>query len=211
MNGDIFTTASGVAVAMLEVLDKFSGAVTAVATAFIAIFTIVLVLVTRRQARLSRESIDLARSQFIATHRPRIVLKDVSFVDGQLLYMLVNTGDTEATVVESWILDELVRTGQPIRPLRSAGHHDLGRLILAGGEIRDLTHDPKMGAFMRVPDMMRIGVEDQPPMIGEIYFTGAILYSDNAGIRRRSVFRRRWDRGYGSFIRLNDPDQEYAD
>jgi hypothetical protein len=202
---------ASIATAVLDFLEKYNGAVTAVATIFIAAFTIVLAKVTGKQARLSRESIDLARSEFIATHRPRIVLRDVSFVDGQILYMLVNTGDTKATVVESWILDEFVPTAQAIRPLRSAGHDDLGRITFAGGEVRDLTHAPQMGAYIRIPDMMRIAVEDQPPMIGEIYFTGAILYSDDVGNRRRAVFRRRWDRGSKGFIGMNDSDQEYAD
>jgi len=75
MNGDIFTAASGVAVAMLEFLDKYNGAVTAVATAFIAIFAIVLVRVTGRQARLTTAALNLARQEFVATHRPRVVLR----------------------------------------------------------------------------------------------------------------------------------------
>lgn len=68
MNGNIFTTA-------LAFLDKYNGAVTAVATAFIAIFTIVLVRVTGRQARLTTAALNLARQEFVATHRPRVVLR----------------------------------------------------------------------------------------------------------------------------------------
>jgi hypothetical protein len=68
INGNIFTTA-------LELLDKYNGAVTAVATAFIAIFTIVLVFVTGRPARLTTAALNLARQEFVATHRPRVILR----------------------------------------------------------------------------------------------------------------------------------------
>src|SRR6266496_910438 len=53
-------------------LERHNGAVTAVATVFIGVFTWVLACVSGRQARLTRESIELAREEFIATHRPKI-------------------------------------------------------------------------------------------------------------------------------------------
>jgi hypothetical protein len=107
----------------------------------------------------------------------------------------------------------LIRRDQFIRPLRSEGHDDLKSLTFAAGEIQELTYEVpgEIGAFIMVPDMMRIGIEDEPPISGDFYFTGAILYSDDAGTKRRSVFRRRWDHGRKGFYRLDDPDQEYAD
>jgi hypothetical protein len=203
--------AACIVTAVLDFLETYNGAVTAVATIFIAVFTIVLARVTGRQARLSREAINLARSEFIATHRPRIVLKEVSFVDSQIHYMLVNTGDTKATVIESWIFDELVFE-QAIRPLRSSGHDDLERLTFEGGEVRDLIYRPVNAAYMMTPNLKGIGTDDRPPMIdARVYFTGAILYSDDAGICRRTVFRRQWVDDRKGFVRLVDPDQEYAD
>lgn len=48
--------------------------VSAAATVVIAAFTVILVLVTNRQAKLTRKSVALAREEFIATHRPRIIV-----------------------------------------------------------------------------------------------------------------------------------------
>ncbi len=53
---------------------------TAIATAVIAVFTVVLVCVTRYQAKLTRDSIDLGRDEFAATHRPKIIVHAVEFV-----------------------------------------------------------------------------------------------------------------------------------
>jgi hypothetical protein len=55
-------------------LNFISPAATWIATAVIGAYTIVLARVTGRQARLTRESIDLARAEFISSHRPRIVV-----------------------------------------------------------------------------------------------------------------------------------------
>jgi hypothetical protein len=106
-------------------LQMYNGAVTAVATVFIGVFTWVLACVTGRQARLTRASIELVRNEFISTHRPRIILRDVCMGSGrEVFYMLVNRGGTKATVVESWILAERIPPGQFIRPCISV------RLIL---------------------------------------------------------------------------------
>jgi hypothetical protein len=153
--------------------------------------------------------------QLIQTHRPRIILRDawMELDKREILYMLENNGGTKATIVESRIMAEFIVSGQFIRPLRSQGHDDLGRLTFAAGEMKDLTYaiPNEVGFYIRHPDTMRIGIEDKPPMIGDFYFTGAILYSDAAGNKRRSIFRRRWDKDRKGFYRLNDLDQEYAD
>lgn len=187
---------------------------TAVSTLAIAFFTIVLAWTSYCQARLIRRSIDLARDEFNSSHRPRIVVRDVwCEPPGNISYMLFNTGDTTARVVESWVLAEFIPSNQAIRPLRSAGHNDLGQIRFAAGEMKDLTYSApsEVSAYMLVPDMMRIATEDRGPMVGDFYFTGAILYADDAGNLRRSVFRRRWDKDRKCFVRLDDSDQEYAD
>jgi hypothetical protein len=167
------------------------------------------------QARQTRQQLSLARQEFISSHRPRIILRDVHLEGRQVFYMLVNTGDTDATIVESWILGEFVPDGTPIRPLRSPGHDDLGKLALAAGETRDLTYDlpGEIGFAITFPETRRIGIEGRP-VFGQRYFTGTIVYADNLGVRRRSVFRRIWDDGRHAFVRLPidlERDHEYCD
>ena len=60
---------------LLEWIDAHNGAVTAIATIFIALFTIVLAWVSWRQARLIGRQIELAREEFRATHRPKLVIR----------------------------------------------------------------------------------------------------------------------------------------
>ncbi|MGB6534585.1 MAG: hypothetical protein WBF58_01330 [Xanthobacteraceae bacterium] len=195
-------------------LQTYNGAVTAFATFWIAVFTVVLAVVSRRQATLTRQSIDLANKEFVASHRPRIVLRDVHLEGRTVFYILANIGGTKATIVEGWILAEFVPKGTPLRPLRSAGNNNLKGYIFAGGEIKDLDYKlPGPISFaMMYPDSRRIGIEGKPPEFGNDYFTGTLIYADDLGTKRRSVFRRRWNGK--SFERLTpeeERDHEYAD
>lgn len=65
--------------AIIDFLQTYNGAVTAVASVLIGLFTGVLARVTGRQARLTRESIDLARKEFISTRRPHVIVR---FIQG---------------------------------------------------------------------------------------------------------------------------------
>jgi hypothetical protein len=189
---------------------------TAASTVVIAVFTIVLALVGYTQARLIRRSIDLARTEYVSTHRPRIILRDVHLIGEEILYMLVNVGDTPAIIVESWIFAEFVEDRTRLRPLRSFGHDDLGRLTFGAGQARDLTYKlpDEISFAIKFPASRRIGIEGQPPVFGERYFVGALVYTDDLGVRRRSIFRRRWNDDSLTFVRLRldeERDHEYAD
>jgi hypothetical protein len=121
--------------------------------------------------------------QYFAAHRPRLVLKDIHLEKRQIFYILTNVGDTKATIVEGWIQVESWVNDAPLRPLRSAGHFDLKGCVFDGGEIKDLTYDlPAQFAF----SSGSIIIKDE-------YFAGTIIYEDELGIKRRSVFRRRWN------------------
>lgn len=198
-------------------LDAHNGAITAVATVIIGLFTIALAIVGRSQAVLTRDAINLARAEFTASHRPRIIMRDVNLLqeggDMSIIYMLINSGGNEATVIESWLTTELIQKGTSIRNLRSAGHNDLGPIKIAAGEVADLIHiisDERARAYIRFgPGSLRL--EAVAGIIWNLYFTGAIVYQDSAGNRRRSVFRRQWDPEREGFYRTDDPDHEYAD
>ena len=185
-------------------------------TAAVAAFTLVLAAVGAWQGIQLKRSVDLARNEYDASHRPHLIVRDI-FIEGRnIIYLLVNKGETPARIVESWIMAEFVPMGQPLRPLRSFGHDDLGQITLAAGEVRDITYPmPSAISFpMMFPETRRIGIEGRPPVHGETFFTGTIVYEDGNGRRRRTVFRRQWNQSPGSvgaFNRVGDPDQEYAD
>ena len=172
---------------LVTVTDSHNGLITAIATVFVAIFTWTLWSVTGR-------AVSLAREEFISTHRPKIVLREVDFVDNSIIYIFANIGGTEATVMESWIMDEALIAGQPVRSLRSFGHDDLGRLKFAAGEIKDFTH-PQVGGggvYIRFPSAARIITEDGIQHTGEVHFTGAILYADTGAPLARLRKKERW-------------------
>jgi hypothetical protein len=110
------------------------------ATVALSVIAFLQLLVFGWQGRQLKRSVDVANREFVSTHRPRIILRDV-WMDPdkqKILYVLVNIGDTKARMVESLIHFELMHRDQLIRPLRSQGHDDLKKLTFAAGEIKDL-------------------------------------------------------------------------
>lgn len=60
-------------------LQTYNGAVTAIATVAIGIFTFFLVCVSNRQARLTRRSVEISEAALIGLERPRLIISDVNF------------------------------------------------------------------------------------------------------------------------------------
>jgi hypothetical protein len=94
-----------------RLLENHTETITAIATVFIALFTLTLWRATNRmwesgerqlnltgsvaerQARQTQASIELARAEFVSAHRPRIILRDVRLVGNDVLYMLRAVAD----------------------------------------------------------------------------------------------------------------------
>jgi hypothetical protein len=149
-------------------------------------------------AKAAVELNEISSREFNATHRPHLIMRDVCLDGNDILYLLINKGDAEATIVESWIMVEYVPKNKSLRPLRSYGHDCLGQLHFAVGQMIDRTYTPRepLNFFSSM----------------ELDFVGTIVYADRENQRRRTVFRRRWDVDTQGFRRLiNDPDQEYSD
>ncbi|HUX54907.1 MAG TPA: hypothetical protein VMV56_10860 [Williamwhitmania sp.] len=196
---------------LIYYLDIHVGAITAVATTIIAAFTIALACSTKKLWGITKESVDLAREEFTASHRPRIILRNVSVINEngyKIIYSLVNIGGSKATIVNSWILTEFINPSMPIRNIRSAGHDDLGKVELQAGECRDfnceLVGDTSL--FMRFgKNTLRFGENSN----ADLFFAGSVRYADNFNNIRDSFFRRKFEGG--GFCRTNDADHEYAD
>ena len=78
----------------IDWLQTYNGAVTAFATVWIAVFTLVLAFVSRRQAMLTRQSIKLATKEFVSTHRPKIIVRELLMMPNidpiQIRYVVAN-------------------------------------------------------------------------------------------------------------------------
>jgi len=154
----------------------------------------------RRQTGLVKKQIELAREEFISTHRPKMIMRDASRLwesgESIFIYSLVNIGGTSAEIVESWIFEEVVHENTPIRNARPLGHSDLGSIRFAAGQSRDFRFTNKM----RCP-----GADDKLAL----YFAGSIRFKDDLGNLRSTIFRRKFD-GI-RFFESGNLDHEYSD
>jgi hypothetical protein len=186
----------------------------------LVVFTGGLLVVGAAQGYLIFGTLGLARQEFISANRPRIILRDVYLIAGTIHYTLVNLGGTRATIIKSWVFAEFVEDGTRWRPLwPAADAEDIAnsaRLTFAGGQSKELQYALPDGISFAIkfPMTRRIGIDDKPAVHGEIYFVGALTYEDDLGMKRRSIFRRRWDDTSLTFVRLTpeqERDHEYAD
>src|ERR1043166_2203791 len=175
-----------------------------------------MIAISTKQDLRTRDALDIARAQFISAHRPKIILRDVHLIADTVHYLLVNIGSTEATILESYVRAEFVEDRTRFAPLRTTEHADLWGIKFAGGEAKELRcpMPDEVSYFIKWRDARRIGTDTRAPMVGKVYFVGAIVYIDERNVKRRSIFRRLWDDASLTFIRLTpeqERDHEYAD
>jgi hypothetical protein len=190
----------------IDFLQTYNGAVTAAATVFIAVFTIVLAIVSRRQARLTRASIDLANKEFIASHRPRIRVRRITPIGGLLLpntqlnflVEAANIGDTKATVVEVGM--DVYVAGEPFNAVPRP-YPNFPPLI-AGKEVR-MTITTLRALSEAQIDAIEVGTS-------EWRLLGIINYADDNGVMRSTSLARVYNRAMGRFIPVteHDPDAD---
>jgi hypothetical protein len=89
----------------IDFLQTYNGAVTAFATCFIAVFTIVLAYVTRRQAILTRQSVRISERALTDLERPYLFILDYNWLlidrkdrESGLVYSVANGGKLPAFI-----------------------------------------------------------------------------------------------------------------
>jgi hypothetical protein len=185
-----------------EAFDILASERVAYYTKVLAILSAALTVTGIVQGALIYLQVQLGRDEFNATHRPKLVLRDVDVVDEEILYLISNVGDARAILLESWILTE-VPYAKKVRNVRADGHNTLGHLTFEPGETRQLSCPWPQDVSYTTLNMQ---------LEGKVHFAGEIIYVDRAGHQRRSVFRRICDLKEGDgFRRSPDPDHEYAD
>jgi hypothetical protein len=190
-------------------LDDHNGAVSAAATVVIAMLTVALVWVTRRQAKLTRDSIDVARQEFAATHRPRIFAQSFLLKRGggrggtdSIDLTIINGGEADATILDYVIYpyrktEEMVFLPGLVRPDPIALPPEA---IVHPGEMFTIVadrHGTDLGSFE-----YEAGTK--------IFAIGKITYRGGDGIVRITGFCREYFAGEGMWHRVPDSDQEYA-
>lgn len=104
-DGDIATNAKdGRADEGSEYWPSFLGLRLKITDSFLALFTFLLVVVGGIQGRLIRDQINLARDEFISTHRPKLIVRQFQLESAdsdqpiKVAFSIINIGSTEATV-----------------------------------------------------------------------------------------------------------------
>ncbi len=195
-------------------LQTYNGAVTAIATVFIGAFTLALVCVTNRQARLTRESIDIANKEFVSTHRPRIIVQSVSS-DGYVAdhpisinFTYINIGDTPANIniVEAVVFLILKDRNIPRNMSLTLCNFKKGKLISGDSDTAQQSSE------FRLDYDHSFSLESGNHLL---CIVGCIHYFDDNGIRRTTGFARSCDvtdtgNVFMGFNAINDPEYEYA-
>lgn len=181
----------------------------AVLTFFLALFTYQLWKSTEKLWASTKATVELAREEFTATHRPRIVIYEMqthsgdgSTADGRVHFRYVNVGDTDAFVtsissVILWTDKGLVRAGVEPR-----SHNVIRRPI----------HVPSgnNGYAISIDDVDTIKlIQSGRNGHDTAYCVGVVVYRDTNDIERRTGFCRRYDSERERWLKVEDPDYEY--
>jgi hypothetical protein len=201
----------------LDWLDAHNGAVTAVATIFIAFFTIALAVVSWRQARLIKQQIVLGTDEFRATHRPRLRIRSIAF-DWQrtpdaerprVHFAIVNTGETTASEIElkvTTVLKYIDRWEVPI-----------GRQVaeITPRLLSDIATGGNQGCYIERPESIGVlvGSLTKGTNLGipVMYIAGNVTYKSKMGAGYSTFFVREFDHVQNSFKPSKDPEENYED
>jgi hypothetical protein len=175
---------------------------------------------TKVAGETAKASIQLARDEFISTHRPRLIVRRVSIEiakgkgNPDILYIqfvVANTGDTKATIIKMsariWLPE--ISEGLPAIPPYEGIIYP--NIALASGESHVMCHfdtDGLLSEFQHRTKLVDFGdADDRPPF----HFIGYIKYEDELKRTRRTAFCRLYGFATKRFDPIPHPDYEYQD
>jgi hypothetical protein len=167
---------------------------------------------------------DAAKAAFLAAHRPRLIVRQVSISElvidpeltssiGAISYTIANTGNLPTTIVECRIQIrhggdnrelEIIDDGRPI--YEGPPGACVGKEVLAGASIRETYVDEGSA----VADFIALAKMGRPQDVPFGLF-GYITYEDEMKVQRTTAFWRRYSNETGRFVAADDPDYEYQD
>jgi hypothetical protein len=195
-------------------LNENNGTVTAVATIAIAAFTLILWLATSRQARLTGDTIALAREEFLASHRPLLVVHSACVLEAdqsklpddqplRVEFSVINAGTSACTATGSAVyLDVLYPIDRPYLPRLRQNDRISPRRYAVGATDTITVETDRHGYGNFIGNREKI-----------LYLSGWIVYEDSRGHPRTTFFCRQFNRFPesnidGRFVPVDDPDCE---
>jgi hypothetical protein len=193
--------------AFKECVDVASAESLADYTEWLAWFTAALAIASVVQGYFIWKQISLANAEFIATHRPKIRVRQIlaqNFTDPNRAFEIgfhcVNVGDSPCKIEE---------IAYQVRPMAFDG-----RPILRPGQFQRQTSVPK-GARLEVGEAVPVTTPSLTvPHITNGFWdvAGYILYSDDAGVIRQTGFWQRFEHRIAEQAGTpNNSDYRYED
>lgn len=193
-----------------EFLNYYGGAITAIATTVIGYFTYTLYKTSIEQSLLTRSAIDLTRQEFIATHRPVIVIRNLFIVrtgnnrDIRLIFNVYNKGANVAHIIELkfFMMIRLQHGVDTLLPQLIGTVPVLPCTIEAG-------YDAEGNA--EISDSFGEWLDKDTPAEWEITLRITSIYTDSTDRRRQTSVHRMYDVETLRFSRIEDSEFEYQD
>ena len=165
----------------------------------------------------ARESADLARQEFVASHRPRMAVRRLTWIIDAggshigVSYAIKNVGDGPGTVAAISAKVWNASSREDLPPVPPYVDAQQVNIPLKSGDWIDTRHTMDSGlindlAFLIGFENVRKG-DPKPNML----FLGYIDYVDNEGRKLQTGFLRRFDFELGRFEPIQHPDYEYQD
>lgn len=158
-----------------------------------------------------RDSATIAQSADVATNRPRLMMRQLSYtIDKEgvtrLEYTLANVGQSRARIIESNITAWKPRKDEewPGRPPYSDVKDALGPLVIEAGQDHLGTYrDPPLRLDLLLSDMVTA------KKYVDLILIGYVIYLDDNDVPRRVGFCRKRQAGGQRFTAVDDPDYEF--
>jgi len=195
-----------------DFIEQNDAAITAIATVFIAAFTITLWRATSAQGRLTLKAIELGNKEFIATHRPKIVARNFGILGDeeipggkqiQFFFVAHNIGETRASVIEVRSGTLILKKDEKIPSNVSFPFREKFNFRLESGE-REIFSGNGGGT----PN----STESMGIFAGELVLLclGVIVYTDDNGTQRETGFCRRFRSRENDWDVIHNSDYEYG-
>lgn len=189
---------------------------TALGTLAVAAFTLTLWLTSKEQSALTRKSIDLARAEFIASHRPTVKVRgfrwDGNEISGDSAHAVqfeyVNVGDGIATVKE--IGTAIAFTAKPDAASKPPEVTSFS-VLKVDPPISLQSGQRELGATEDNFSWEGVEIKMVRDRAAYVYCIGYIVYSDGNGVERRTGFCRRFNFPTVRWEVAADDEYEYQD
>jgi hypothetical protein len=198
----------------VHVIFEYRDVATALATVFIALFTFTLWLSTKGMMAATLSAVDLARQEFIATHRPRVIVRYIQgpFHNDEgyrfVWITIVNTGANNA-IVEEFGADLALRRDDDDEwemPGLDADARAIEPIVLTCGQ----RHVFKVTA--KTSDATDKAIFGDALGGHQVCAVGLVRYKDGNGVvRDTGFFRVLDDAGERFVVSPHDAEMEYQD